>query len=429
VRVIFFVYQIFSLPIYFIAKIVASSRFKFEYQNKNDPACLSFKENNKQADVAFEVSSEGEFQQVKPLIDYCLEQNKFVELIFCSSSVEKQIMNYQKKHAENMRILRLPLASYLPFGKNNLKSWMSSKVLILCRYDFFPELVYLGKFFCEKFILVNGTLKNYKSNFWLNGVYQSFDFILTPTGNDKKRFEEIFQKHEVFEHDFRTIEIAKRIQGSESHLENNIEQWPKVKAFIESFDISARYIYGSFWANEAQLFANGDFIKSIKTGASFNAIFPHKLGQDDILGQVDAIKQAAHIPVYVYAGHDWDLIESKYKQNPGVIIFQLKGVLVEIYRYFAHCYVGGGFGRSVHSLLEPYLAGCRLYCGPKVHRSTEYDLILDKDEQQINIMESLESFYSLTLSHDLDLKGQVREDYIRQVNHDFPKIIASLELN
>jgi 3-deoxy-D-manno-octulosonic-acid transferase len=58
-----------------------------------------------------------------------------------------------------------------------------------------------------------------------------------------------------------------------------------------------------------------------------------------------------------------------------VILINLKGVLCELYSQVGHVYVGGGFGRSVHSVMEPFVAGARVYCGPKVYRSTEVEAI------------------------------------------------------
>jgi 3-deoxy-D-manno-octulosonic-acid transferase len=61
--------------------------------------------------------------------------------------------------------------------------------------------------------------------------------------------------------------------------------------------------------------------------------------------------------------------------KPQIVVLNLKGVLCELYSVMGHAYVGGGFERSVHSVLEPFVAGCKILCGPKVHRSTEVEAI------------------------------------------------------
>src|SRR5690606_11150334 len=51
------------------------------------------------------------------------------------------------------------------------------------------------------------------------------------------------------------------------------------------------------------------------------------------------------------------------------------GVLCELYADLGLAYVGGGFEASVHSILEPLVAGVdRLAAGPKNERSTEFDI-------------------------------------------------------
>ena len=37
------------------------------------------------------------------------------------------------------------------------------------------------------------------------------------------------------------------------------------------------------------------------------------------------------------------------------------------------------------------MAGCMVYCGPRVHRSTEYDLIIQKHPDRLRIVDRLEN--------------------------------------
>ena len=65
------------------------ARYEFESLNLSDPFCASFKDQGEIADYCFEVSSDGEFEQVRPIIDELLRTNRRVELIYCSESLEK----------------------------------------------------------------------------------------------------------------------------------------------------------------------------------------------------------------------------------------------------------------------------------------------------------------------------------------------------
>jgi 3-deoxy-D-manno-octulosonic-acid transferase len=91
--------QTIRLPLSFLAIVLKSlipklkERVDFERKNLTQFECLSFHRSNEKADYCFEVSSEGELEQVLPLIHYFLEKNKKIELIYASYSVEKKCYN------------------------------------------------------------------------------------------------------------------------------------------------------------------------------------------------------------------------------------------------------------------------------------------------------------------------------------------------
>ena len=89
-------------------------RLNFERQNFLEEECRSFKKDNLKADYCFEISSEGELEQVRPLIEAVLKSEKKVEIIYSSPSVEVKCHNLYKSHPELIRLFRLPLLSASP---------------------------------------------------------------------------------------------------------------------------------------------------------------------------------------------------------------------------------------------------------------------------------------------------------------------------
>jgi hypothetical protein len=76
-------------------------------------------------------------------------------------------------------------------------------------------------------------------------------------------------------------------------------------------------------------------------------------------------------------GRSAEMISDMTIKGPfgSTILVNKKGILCELYSDFGMAYVGGGFGVSVHSILEPLVAGSEhISCGPVNHRSTEFDL-------------------------------------------------------
>jgi 3-deoxy-D-manno-octulosonic-acid transferase len=71
--------RLFSLLLFWNRKL--EERERFEKRNKFEWLAHSFKEIGEKADFCFEFSSEGEFQQVAPLIDDALKRGKKIELV------------------------------------------------------------------------------------------------------------------------------------------------------------------------------------------------------------------------------------------------------------------------------------------------------------------------------------------------------------
>ncbi|MBL0060172.1 MAG: hypothetical protein IPP40_01390 [bacterium] len=57
--------------------------------------------------------------------------------------------------------------------------------------------------------------------------------------------------------------------------------------------------------------------------------------------------------------------------NSDIIIVNRSGILADVYQYGILAFVGGGFDRGVHSVLEPMAHGLKVLCGPKIDVSRE----------------------------------------------------------
>lgn len=56
---------------------------------------------------------------------------------------------------------------------------------------------------------------------------------------------------------------------------------------------------------------------------------------------------------------------------PGIHVIKELGVLSGLYGWATWAYVGGGFGKGVHNLLEPAVWGIPVLCGPRIRRFAE----------------------------------------------------------
>lgn len=341
---------------FFVPKV--RERYRFERKNKTDAGCQSFKKDQIKADLCFEFSSEGEYQQVASLIEDALGKGKRIELVFFSPSVEKTMMDLFLRFPLQVRYLRYPILD-LTFS-----SWVTSKNLVLVRYDLFPEFLIwtLRPGRTLKFVWVTFKKERMKKSF-VPLLKRAFllrsDFTVFASEQDYDLGKKL-GFHGVA-YDFRMEQIHRRLEKRLEKFSRLFPLFPDFQAIVATFPRTKRLILGNAWPSDLFLVQNID-------PASFLVIVPHKLDQPIISAMTDALIRMGRKPVYIT---DQTLI-----LEPSLTyILVKKGILCELYPDFGKAYVGGGFGVSVHSLLEPLVAGCEhLSCGPANYRSTEFDL-------------------------------------------------------
>lgn len=405
-------------------------RINFERKNLfHEEFSRSFKLSYLKADYCFEISSEGELEQVRPLIEYYLKNNKLIEILFSSASVESKCLKLAQDYKNQLKILRLPIASFAPISFLFFQSpwsWVTAPTIIFCRYDFFPELMSF-KFLGKKLILLSATCKNpywYKDN--CNSL---FDMIVASSDKDEQYFRENLALEKIRSFDFRTPRIFQRLELAGQTM-GSVLELPSYLSYLDSKPFFEKLIFGSAWESDLVILKanNEKWTKEILQGTIHLLIVPHELDSDSI----DKIKKSLNsflpkVPVYELSKNlavDQDLLT----KNPGIVIFNISGVLCELYSKFKLAYVGGGYERSIHSVLEPFLSGCQVFCGPKIYRSTEYDYILELLPDEIHLLKNPESFYSLISTHRTKCPEQViRANLLKNVYVQMESIINEIE--
>lgn len=404
----------FILP-FFIRTL--KERKKFENKNLIEPAAQSFKQSGLRAHHCFEISSEGEFEQVAPLLIDLLKCDLRIELIFCSPSVEKQVESLTRQY-KNLRVFRLPLISFswFPsyFGQSAL-DWTTAPSILLCRYDFFPELMIMVKRL--KGQLISATLIGKKRIPWhLKRYYHFFSELLVATPSDKTRFQSELSlpSSRVNFLELRFIQIERRLSQKNQILDSKAVSaayhgWLKATS-------QKKLIIGSMWPIEIDLFSFS-MKQAIKKQQLHVAIFPHNLhgaAYDQLIERLVVILE--DIPVLVVDEKtSVENLESNLA-GPVVIVFKIKGMLCEYYSLFNDAFIGGGHGRSIHSILEPFLAGPILFCGPGTHRSTEFLVVKETTPTELVVVEKLELFYENLIQYSGATNFDKRLALIKEMN-------------
>lgn len=89
-------------------------------------------------------------------------------------------------------------------------------------------------------------------------------------------------------------------------------------------------------------------------------IVPHEINEDTMQAIESRVKRKTLR--YSQCGDDTDLKDAQ------VLIIDFVGALAYIYRYAAWAYVGGGFTRLLHSVIEPAVYGIPVSFGPNIKR-------------------------------------------------------------
>lgn len=323
------VLRLLSVVLLFVPKV--RERVSFERKNAGDPLSRKFAT---PADIAFEFSSEGEFQQVLPLITDALAAGKKLELIYFSPSVEKGVRELCEKHPEKLRSLRYPLLT------GGFPGWITSKKLVLVRYDLFPEfLAFRGELSMVWVSFKKERSRGKSISGWKQKFLKRSETIIYATKEDADMGAAIGCPGGVF--DFRIEQIERRLAGK---AEKFAKIFPEYQGLgFEKYPREKRLIIGNSWPSDLRLFENipEDF---------YVMVVPHKLEAE--------ILQA---------------FENHFGNR--AVVLNKKGVLCELYADFGKAYVGGGFETSIHSVLEPLISGAdQISCGPLNFRSTEFDI-------------------------------------------------------
>ncbi|MBT3981893.1 MAG: hypothetical protein HOE90_11100 [Bacteriovoracaceae bacterium] len=403
-------------------------RENFELKNFL-PASKSFAEDGLKAHLAFEVSSEGEMQHILPIVEKALSSGLLVEIIYCSGSLEHFVTKFSvRTFAGEVRFLRLPLVTFFPGTFSGLqrarnpRSWLTADCFILVRYDFFPHLIDYGINCASKsFIVLNASLKskmksissNPLSKWWWNRFYSEFDLIVCPSEADSESFTQLgIESKKIDTSDLRSLQIIDRVKASESKLES-APHYQQILAWLEEAPKSKRVILGSFWPMEAALLSDSDFLSKIEAGEIKVFIAPHSLGPEsivDVMAELKKVVSSKSIELCILDGKNQEGVISKNS----IVIFPYGGFLCEWYHHFGKAYVGGGHGVSIHSVMEPYWSSCQVFCGPKTHRSTEFDFIKNQNKDYPVVVGELSHFYRQAFNDDLEVTGTLNLDQVEK---------------
>lgn len=313
--------------------------------------------------IWFHCASLGEFEQAKPLINWFYQQQQCpIILSFFSPSGYTQKVNFPLARA----------VYYLPQdGPSSAKSFIQAiqpKLAFFIKYDFW-------------YFHLQELKKQNIPHFLISGIFRKDQLFFKPYGLLHREMLENFTK--IFVQDKASLSLLEKfnytncIYAPDTRFDTvkTISELNYSNDIIESF-ISKNQclIIGSSWFKDEQLFSQCmDILDSYKI-----IIAPHEVNQKRI-AQLRKLFPSNSL-----------LSDPRELESSKVLIIDSIGKLSSIYRYANICYIGGGFGVSVHNILEAAVYGKVVLFGPNHTKSREaLDLIELKAAFEIRSKENL----------------------------------------
>lgn len=332
-------------------------------------------------------SSEGEFEQIIVPLKHRIHEAQKVLLVYTSPSVKKKVHLFARSY-DHVEFCMNPILNpftlllfYFYFRKVN-EVWM-------VRYDFWPMFIALASKGSIESVLYAFTFKNRKK---VNDILlkNTFDYIYTSTKKDLNTLADLGVKGSYSFKEFRVDQIYHRLNQAEGHPSEVLKFLS-----VEFQGQRCVWVWGQIWPEDFAHFGNNIFAQLLKDNNILLYFAPHVFkgnSYDKLKEMVEKFSVISKIPLIEIDEENVQQLESLNKKGPVIVFSKAKGILCEAYKYANVSYVGGGFGKSIHSVLEPFMSCPFVFCGPKIHRSTEFDICIETCDKRIKAIHKFEDF-------------------------------------
>jgi len=297
----------------------------------------------------FHAASLGEFEQGLPVIEAMKDSNPGCSIVisFFSPSGYEVRKNYRNADL----VIYLPLDT--EYNARTLIDLMKPDAAFFIKYEFWY-------FYLEELKRRNIPV------FLLSGIFRPGQIFFRWYGSWFRK--ELTAFRHLFLQDARSYEILKSIGIANASITGDT-RFDRVKANSEkAVEIPVVGVFsalgicivaGSTWpADEALLLS---YINSAPPHLKF-IIAPHEIGQAHISRLIKLIKKDLEL---------YSLASPESVAGKQVLIIDNIGMLSSVYRYGKIAYVGGGFGKGIHNVLEAAVYGIPVIFGPHYHKHRE----------------------------------------------------------
>jgi len=301
-------------------------------------------------------ASLGEFEQGRPIIDSLHRELKTYALVltfFSPSGFE-----VRKNYPQADYIFYLPLDT-----SKNAKRFLtlvSPKIVIFVKYEFWLNYLKEIRKRAIPSVLMSAMFRRDQLFFkWYGQFYR----------------QAIFTFQHIFVQDKTSVTLLNNIGVSAVTLagDTRFDRVAEIAQHATHFPIIEKMVAGKFtlvagstWEKDEAIIA--DFFNRHKDNNLRLILAPHEINRRHL----EQIEKQFQEPVLFFT----QITEKTALENARVLIIDTIGILSSVYQYGKVVFIGGGFGKGIHNILEAATFGLPVIFGPNYRKFKEaVDLI------------------------------------------------------
>lgn len=352
-------------------------------------------------------ASLGEFEQGRPVIEKLKNTRKNIKIVltFFSPSGYEVRKNY--KEADYIYYLPADITA----NANTFVSLIKPDIAIFVKYEFW-------------FNYLSELEKQHIPTYLICGIFRKQQHFF-------KGYGLWFRKHlSAFTHFYLQDETSERLLHSIGYNNTTIAgdtrfdrvmeiaSQAKPNDIVENFSSNKKTIVaGSTWQEDIMVLSQFPF----KEEGYKLIVAPHEVSETNIQS---VIKQFENLRVVRYS-------KANNIQEADILIIDNIGMLSSLYRYGCIAYIGGGFGKGIHNILEAATFGLPVIFGTNYHKFNEAKELIGKGGafSIASADDFKKTLTKLSDSNSLQAASSISKDYVNTRTGATDKILNSIFTN
>ncbi|MCC6251615.1 MAG: 3-deoxy-D-manno-octulosonic acid transferase [Bacteroidia bacterium] len=327
----------------------------------------------------FHCASVGEFEQARPIIETFKKQNEIAILLsFYSPSGYELRKNYS--YAD--WVIYLPIDT--PSNAGYLIQHVKPRAVFFIKYEFWFNYLHQLKLRHIPVFLISGIFRPNHYFFkwyglWMKNQLSAFTHFFVQNNESKELLSNIGYQQVTISGDTRFDRVLE--------IKNQLKTFKNVDAFVQNSKV---LVAGSTYHND-EIIIRKAFSEFIKESENIKLIIaPHEVSTHRINEVLNT-----------FGVHDsvrYSQLDNNFN-NKKILIIDNIGMLSSLYGYAHFAYIGGGFDKGIHNILEAAVFEIPLLIGPRNDKFQEAKDLLSQQgaflvQHESDILEFLRLFVS-----------------------------------